>query len=64
MGKIILKTGIKIRIGSFDKDLSECTDDEIRYWLELLDDEAKIRTVTALVHKVHCCVLSMGKTEA
>lgn len=47
-----MKTGICIRVGSFDRDLSEATTDELDEWLKLLDREDLLRIVHQLVYKM------------
>jgi hypothetical protein len=44
-----MKSGIKIRVGSYNKDLTEARPTELETWLRTLDREALITTVRVLV---------------
>lgn len=44
-----MKTGMYIRVGSYNKDLTEATVEELDAWLTLLDRKALINTVKVLV---------------
>lgn len=50
-----MKSGIFIRIGSREVDLTEARHDELTYWLQTLDTKAKNRVIRQLIHMVRGC---------
>lgn len=47
-----MKSQIYIKIGSYNKDLTEASPEELKQWLRLLDTEELINTVIILTEKV------------